>query len=174
MLSNMATRIFVTVLSALILGALALVWQWVREIREAVPTSAVPNGAVVAFDVAEGCPKGWIEFTEAKGLVIIGAGDKYRYRTFGGQDEIIVTNEHIPRHTHEYLDVYHAEDDKRRPEATIQVDVPGTLGAGIKPDRGNVGWANTRETEPSGSDDNSWITHTNMQPFIALHFCKPD
>jgi len=48
----------------------------------------VPKDAVVAFDRADGCPVGWVEFKEASRRVIIGTSSDTPYRKEGGSQKI--------------------------------------------------------------------------------------
>jgi hypothetical protein len=62
------------VISIAVAGVLALiaaVWGWAR----AAVTIEIPVGAVVAFDLADGCPKDgqWVAFGDANNRVIVGA-----------------------------------------------------------------------------------------------------
>lgn len=50
------------------LGAWVVIKPWIKD-----AVGGVPNGAVVAFDLAYGCPPNWKPFTTASGRTIIGA-----------------------------------------------------------------------------------------------------
>ena len=101
-----------------------------------------PSGAVVAFDITEGCPDGWEGFQPANGRVIVGVGssDGLSNRTFrerGGRETVTLSREQLP-----------FEPD-------------------VRPDGGNG-----RENYVKGLDNSDPAPHENMPPFIALHFCK--
>ena len=131
------------------------------------------EGVVVAFDTPGGCPKGWSELSDAVGKVIIGAGlgDTYPYRVSGGKEYIDLTEQHIPAHVHGYTDAYFSESNNRRPRGSERVAVPGKKGLKGDVDTNNVGWAVTRKTGSFGYEGENRIRHTNMQPYIAFHFC---
>ena len=178
MFSDVAGRILAAVLSVLILGAMGLGWKWIQDIRDTLLWSEIPEGAVVAFDTPRGCPEGWSDLSDAMGKVIIGAGqgDTYPYRVPGGKETIDLTEKHIPAHVHGYTDAYFSESNGRRPGGSKGVSVPGKKGLKGDVDTNNVGWAVTRETDSFGYEGDNRVRHTNMQPYIALHFCvfKPD
>ncbi len=93
MFTNIGEKVGVAVLSAVILGALALLWQTFSDgtmikLLGGVPESelqslaghphqrieaaSIPTGAVVAFDT-DSCPDGWSRYAKAHSRVIIGA-----------------------------------------------------------------------------------------------------
>lgn len=133
----------------------------------------IPEGAVVAFDTPDGCPEGWSELPDVVGKVIIGAGrgNTYPYRVPGGKEYIDLTEEHIPAHVHGYTDTYFSESANHLPRGSKGVAAPGKKGLSGDVDTNNVGWAIPRETDPFGHEEENRIRHTNMQPYIALHFC---
>lgn len=168
------TRILTAVLSALILGALALVWNLLMETRHTFSLFTTLKGAVIAFDSPQGCPEGWSEFSEAKGLVIVGAGEAYPYRQTGGEEEISLTDRHMPFHQHPYVDIYHSENPASRPPEAKKIDIPASRGVAAAYDHDNAGWAISGLTDPFGHREDERQRHTNMQPYIALHFCMRD
>lgn len=139
-----------------------------------------PAEAVVAFDRPGGCPEGWTPFEEAQGRTIVGAGrlrvaeidsGEYLYRHADGKDDLLLTNKHLPRHQHAYVDVYYTERRDFQPPAITSVDVPDKVGSHGGRDSDNVGWVlpNTM-TDFSGSEDQDALN--NMQPYIVLYYCK--
>ena len=68
-----------------------------EDLEAKLPSAApgtVPGleaGAVVAFDLANGCPEGWLPMSDLDGRVIVSAGAnraaKYGYRDIGGEEE---------------------------------------------------------------------------------------
>ena len=200
MLSNIAEKVIIAVLAVVILSVLALIWELFTDgglikalggvsrsdMEEAIGElpGAVPMGAVVAFDLTEDCPEGWSEFKAAEKRTIVGAlfpsqegsstdnESAYKYRTEKGKEKIFLTRDHIPEHVHSYKDVYYSERDYSRPRDTKSVAIPEGIGHKGGHDRDNVGWALSKNTDPFGLDDERRKMHTNMQPYIALYFCK--
>lgn len=168
------TRILAAVLSALILGALALVWNLLMETRDKFSWFTTLKGAVIAFDSPQGCPEGWSEFSESRGLVIVGTGEAYPYRQTGGEEEISLTDKHIPFHQHPYMDIYHSENPASRPPDAVKLDIPDRKGVSASVDNDNAGWAVGRLTGAFGREEDERSRHTNMPPYIALHFCMRD
>ena len=78
-------------------------------LREPSGTSNLPQGAIVAF-AAVSCPPEWERFLAANGRMIVGIDGRSEYAvTFphvrpvfatGGEDEITLAQEQIPRHDH--------------------------------------------------------------------------
>ena len=119
---------------------------------------SVPSGAVMAFDLAD-CPDGWIP---ADGTMltpnlidrtIVGSGDSYSLRDSGGAPTHKLEVSEMPKHTHligkdSWLD-------------TSVYSASGFTGDYAK-------HSNKRYTEPKGGG----LAHNNMQPYIALLYCK--
>ena len=131
----------------------------------------VLKGAVIAFDQREGCPDGWIMFSAAENRTIIGASeDGHHFGSTNGQENILLIEDHIPLHLHTYEDIYFSEFEDWRPNGASAVEVPGGLGLAGHVDADNAGWTLPRRTDPVGSEPNK--PFTNMQPYIALYYCK--
>lgn len=156
------------------------------------------QGAVVAFDIENGCPAGWSAFEEAGGRFIIGAvseddlgdipGDFRRdarnadlnARPFGepgGEQMVVLSEGQMPRHSHSSGTL------EARPSGDL-FHVNETLGTLLGPS-GNLGVvllgsstyaANTGahghaiagEVGDAGRSE----PHPNMPPYIALYYCK--
>ena len=114
----------------------------------------IPSGAVIAFDLADGCPSGWSPIPDLDRRVIVGAvttrNAEFGYRAIGGEKEHTLTIEEMPRHTHAYIETILPE------EGTGQ---GGLLGNIVREER---------NSKPAGKSQ----PHNNMPPFIALYFCK--
>lgn len=156
------------------------------------------KGAVIAFDRSEdrggavaggACPIGWTLFRQAGGRVIIGAGahdntDKTGqplsdYRAFsddeddatGGEEIHKLTNEEMPKHSHfEFTNQSSAGRDGDVVSYGM-FRTPDTKGihAGFAGRENNGGFAPAVE-----KDRGSNIAHNNMQPYIALYYCKKE
>ena len=173
------------VFTAVLLATLALVWDRVRagglvEALGGVSQSELksippfPQGAVVAFDQPKGCPDGWSRLSAAEGRTIVGASlesEEFHYNKREGKRRILLTQDHLPQHEHPFLDVYYSEYEPHMPNGAISVEVPGMLGAnGMDPD--NVGWAIESMTDAVGPDEQK--DFTNLQPYLALYYCRLD
>jgi microcystin-dependent protein len=205
MLSDIGEKVLVTVISAVIsaviLSVLVLFWRLLSDgglitalggvsrsemanhVEKHSASFPLPSGMVAAFDIREGCPKGWSEFSAAEKRTIIGASfsesggkdNPYGFGATEGEEDILLTEDHIPQHVHEYKDVYYAELDDMRPNSgTEAVEIPQRKGLNGPSDNDNVGWALPSETGPFGRKEDEQLKHTNMQPYIALYFCKRD
>ena len=154
-----------------------------QEIQRLKTSVSIPTGAILAFDLPGGCNEldGWSEFREGWGLTIVGAVPppetddvslgKYAFRTRKGVEEIVLGPTHLPKHAHEYIDVFWSEHDISRPkQSTVRVEVPDNRGAKSPWDDDNVGWGRITVTDSTGEN----ASHTNMQPYLALYFCKKD
>ena len=128
----------------------------------------VPTGAVMAFDLATGCPEdGWTEFADAAGRTIIGQGsgmdDKNgkpltgrKYRGHGGEEKVTLTVKEMPAHVHELN------------QRDFLVPRGGAYGAGTPKMPDNTGAPVTLRIGETGKN----APHNNMPPYIALYFCK--
>ena len=125
--------------------------EFTQQSNEEILSRLIPVGAVVAFDLANGCPDGWDEFTSGTGRVIIGAGqaEGLTERAFRSQG----SNE-----THSHA-------------------VSGsTVGIG-NPDGWSVTGQRGRAPEATGFNHSHPISgsaadSSHMPPFIALRLCK--
>lgn len=145
--------------------------ELVTRIRDT--TVGVPNGAVVAFDVAAGCPAGWIEFASARGRTIIGVRESVDtpdgllsrpFQEQGGAETHTLSIAEMPEHRHQagrFTLLVPATADP-------QLDIPNAQ------QTGGAGWygvqSGTMETTSTGGGE----PHNNMPPYIALYFCKKE
>ena len=136
------------------------------------------KGAVIAFDLNDGCPNGWAKFSQAESRTIIGASfdnssdsglTPYKFDVKGGEENIAISTSNIPKHVHEFDDIYYSENKTQmRGHSIATYDVPGKIGSG-KTDPDNTGWVIRHYTEPFGND--SVTEFTNMPPYIPLYYC---
>ena len=152
------------------------------------------DNAVIAFDREKGCPDSsqWAKFTQLQSRTIIGAKfadrevdpslSEYVFGQKGGKEKITITVSQIPDHQHDYLDVFWSENregdrtkDASHPrEVGVEfVAVPGKLGIRGVTDGDNEGWAReTTTVDRSLANGNRQEQVLNLQPFVALYFCK--
>lgn len=152
--------------AALLVAAAALGWWFYfeRQLDDYISKKGgIPRGAVVAFDLRDGCPTGWgwIEFEDVRGRFIVGAGEgkNLTHRPFGeslGKENYILLPENLPPHRHE---VYvHAGE----------MIADGTVaGAG----GGDTNWKIRNGLTGSGVGVAS-SPYNVMPPYIALRYCK--
>ena len=126
---------------------------------------SVPVGAVVAFDLPEGCPKdkGWRHYSAGAGRFIVGVGrhtlnDRYGSpleslepdQTGGHRTHKLVEDE-LPEHSHTYqfssgsLSPKHTDTTMSEFGAKDRIEKTGLVGKNIP--------------------------HNNMPPFVALRYC---
>ena len=125
----------------------------------------IPRGAVLAFDLARGCPKGWSNFEEADGRFLLGVEETYLYRREGGEEEVTLKVKEMPAHSHTVA------VPKNWATAKIVDELEG------KP-VGNLFNRIISETNvaggPSEAKSGEAKPHNNMPPFIVLYFCKKE
>ena len=126
----------------------------------------LPNGAVVAFYLSDGCPEGWEKFNLGAGRFIVGVGrhnkkdqygkpiDELEFGEQGGGRKHKLSKAEMPKHTHEYI----FSSGKKSP---LHNDTSETE-FGLKDE--------SEETTESGKN----LPHNNMPPFLALHYCVPE
>jgi len=155
-----------------------------------VEIKSIRSGAIVAFDLAKGCPGGWNEFAPAAGRFVIGVdGDKFKlpyekgvpkYQKEGEYEHKLILNE-LPTHTHgagSYGTVSNGNHTHRAPPEKP----PFGSGTGTVEGGGNDGGLVSVGLETSGNHNHSvngtsggagsGIPHNNVPPYIALYLCK--
>ncbi len=120
--------------------------------------ASFPKGAVVAFDLSSGCPKGWTDLGVSEpghfaGRTIVAVGrnqnrQAHEYRDRGGAETHVLTTAELPKFV-KSLKVFRERDGAG----------PGTLAYITDVKVGTAG-----KSSP----------HNNMPPYIALYFCKKD
>lgn len=161
-------------ISGVVAAALAL-WGYVSQLSG--PIGLVPSGAVVAFDMENGCPSGWTDIGKedpvrfaGRTLVAVGpaVGDRRQpgegtrarvYGAEGGQEAVVLEERQMPVHHHP-MRIYRQSaggEDTLEPRQfsaeTPRDDRGGILGEGVG---------------PAGKGE----AHNNMPPYIALYFCR--
>ena len=195
MFSSITGRVLAAVLTAIILGVSALIWQLLRDgglvsavggvSKATLESKTVPRGAVVAFDLDSGCPEGWSKFAQAQSRTIVGAsfGDnsidtkklsEYRHDVKGGEETVVLTDAHMPVHTHQFEDIFYSENPGQTTNKSVKFqDIPDEIGSNSN-DHDNKGWAISKKTGPSGHVTKQQESVAIIQPFIALYYCKKD
>lgn len=113
----------------------------------------LPVGAVVAFDLSDGCPIGWEEFNDAQGRFILGRSDErseWAFRQRHGEAEHVLTIPEMPSHDHKYLDNSYAI---------------------VKP-ISRSGDGGHRDVQRTTDKTGGGQPHNNMPPYISLYWCK--
>lgn len=117
----------------------------------------VPKGAVLAFDLPDGCRtlKGWAPFDYAKGRTIIGAGaadglSTRNYRDRNGREQHILTIPELAPHAH---------------SGNV-----GTGGASFEHHQYNGRMPST-EWQKSSEVVGESKPFDLMNPFVVLHYC---
>ena len=193
--NQIRTQVLSTVGAAVILALLAAAWQLVAHggLISALGgatkddlklISPLPTGAVVAFDLPEGCPKGWSNFTDGQSRTIVGAKVKgvvtpeedgltqYKFRQTGGKENHTLVVNEMPTHTHDVNDPGHKHRVAGGFSARDRDNDPGggelTNGALARGNHYSQESPTRISIEPRGDGK----PHPNMPPFIPLYLCK--
>jgi hypothetical protein len=178
--NELFSRVVVGVGSAVVLAALALIWNGVtngglvRGMGGVTPdqlatSGVIPKEAVLAFDLDRSkpidCPDGWRPYHELGGRMIVGAGEhtnrdelgaaisNFAIGASGGSEKHALTLEEMPAHDHEYTT---KQDDR------IQSGTNTPVWWKEKPARTSI---------TGGLTDGTTKPHNNMPPFLALMYC---
>lgn len=145
-LKGITKRVLESVIGKILAALIILVAGGVSgAVATACLAIPVPPGAVIAFDIEEGCPDGWRVHDRASGRVIAGVlthpPDGERRIEFNDRDG-------EPEHVISSPTTIHAGDVALRlkPSATMPTGMPRVISEKID----------------------------NMPPFIGLWFCTPD
>ena len=159
--------IVVVIVSTFILFAVREGWQ---RIQNAFDTGlTIPRGGVVAFDLPDGCPAGWLNFAEGAGKTVVGSGGPYGYRSMGGTEMVVLTVGEMPSHSHVVVGT--TEGGRRVDEWGHTVSGNGSslrLDADDGPPFGEITGTLSALAEGEGQP------HENRPPYIALYLCKKD
>lgn len=187
-MSALRDRVVSAVLIAVILAALAAIWQLVSgRVRESV--APVPDGAVVAFDLPDGCPEGWQYFADGQSRLIIGAVfdssqigndtegqqlNEYEFRVIGGKEQHMLRIAEMPGHIHSVTDQGH----RHRVSGGFSArDSDNSPGGGELTNGGLARGAHYSAMVPSGVEiepEGGNASHPNMPPYIPLFYCKKE
>ncbi|MEO1020768.1 MAG: hypothetical protein AAFY56_24285 [Pseudomonadota bacterium] len=126
----------------------------------------LPSGIVVAFDRSAGCPIGWTDLGQSQssvfgGRVLVVAqrdDERYSFRASGGSETHTLTLPELPAHNHQF---------------SFVPEVSNLSGAGYPVMSDTRHAASASRQEPTANAGGGQ-PHNNMQPYIALYFCKKD
>ncbi|MEW8385337.1 MAG: hypothetical protein AB2704_26050 [Candidatus Thiodiazotropha taylori] len=154
-----------------IIGLTFGVGTWVKSLDEEITDlhvkieklelgSKIPVGSVLALN-SNKCPEGWSSYPKLSGRTIIGVGSgtgltPRQLGDSGGEEKVALVKEELPSHTHlvEGVAIY---DAKPTPNTT-RVFSPHP-----RP-----------QFEESSIAAGDGIAHNNMQPYVALLYCKKE
>lgn len=163
------------VLAAMILGGLAKSTDWLDDALK----PAVPPGAVMAFDLPDGCPTGWSYFKQGVSRVIVGAVETNRsevmnldekkealtprtYQSTAGTEQHTLTPNQMPKHDH-----------RGKPgQRFVMIDQNGDPKGDVDTKQGTAGYVDYHDASSFQAGDDK--PHNNMPPYIALYFCKKE
>ena len=145
---------------------------------EGVSSVSIPEGAIMAFDRPNGCPRGWSPFDDAGGRVIVGAGpgmipgtqdrdrkiETKKYREHGGEENHTLSDLEVAGHEHEVVDAA---------DHVLTLD-DGTPNRNTILIRSQISYKNGNSAAPIVAQriGEKSKPHNNMPPYIALYFCK--
>lgn len=136
-------------------------------------TAAIPSGAVVAFDLPNGCPQGWKDLNESdpgkfakRAIIVIDPKDddttKFGYREDGGEEMVKLSVGQMPVHRH----------NTTNPDKGLQWGLGGGQDRSVNEKVAQGDWFSTRPASSITHDAGGSQHHNNMPPYIALYFCK--
>ena len=137
--------------------------------ERAVAIHVLPEGAVLAVDNPNGCPRGWVQEASTNGRFIVGVGGQVGgsarvFRESGGAETHTLTMAEMPRHDH----------GGRTDSETRPVWSPSKNQYAVPTDPGgkHITFQDPHQhgIAPAGEDQ----PHNNMPPYIALYFCKKE
>lgn len=201
LLNQIKERTLSATLTAIILALLLAAWQLATDgglvsalggatNNDLKLVAPAPSGAVVAFDLPNGCPKGWSDFKDGQSRMIVGATfpkerppkdedgqplSEYAFRQTGGKEQHTLQIKEMPAHGHKVKDPGHSH----RVAGGFSVEEPGEHGRGggeltngdlAKGDHYSREALSGLSIESQGGDK----SHPNMPPHVALYFCKKD
>ena len=159
-------------------------------------SGAMPPGAIVAIDDANGCPSGWTPYTLAYGRMIVGAtldGEptsgltRRQFGERGGEEVVALTLSQLPSFNPiETVDgpqaVLSSLQSNRAPRAQTLTSEAGidaredgfrfASGAAIPSDAPDIMSTTFRFLDVPNVGGGQ--PHNNMSPYIALYFCRKD
>jgi hypothetical protein len=155
-----------------IVAALLAAWGLVVTLPGKI--GLTPSGAVMAFDLSDGCPAGWSDYDNGRGRFLIGAGTKEQMKKIpggfvrdarnidltarafgqpGGEEQHLLVKENIPP----LFLVFHSQlSGNDRTVSAIEKLTFDPPAAGLHVETSTV---------PAKPFD-------SMPPYVALHFCK--
>tara|TARA_Y100000588_G_scaffold153442_1_gene167595 strand:- start:59582 stop:62881 length:3300 start_codon:yes stop_codon:yes gene_type:complete len=125
-------------------------------------------GEIQAFD--SNCPSGWTEVTDYQGRTLVGEGwlvdpvagkIKYKVGEKGGKATVKLTENEMPRHSHNFRDAYMAEHWGDTGERNKRGENGGQ-------DNDNNYYTMASRTAAQGGDQ----AHENMMPFYTVKYCR--
>jgi hypothetical protein len=125
-------------------------------------------GEIQAFD--SNCPSGWTEVTNYQGRTLVGEGwlidsvagkIKYQVGETGGKATVRLTENEMPRHSHDFRDAYMAEHWGDTGEKNKRGENGGQ-------DNDNNYYTMASETYDKGGNQ----AHENMTPFYTAKYCR--
>jgi hypothetical protein len=158
-----------TVGAVVVLFGIAATGWWLylkNNLDEYIRTrvEGMPASAVVAFDLPEGCPRGWTAFQDAAGRAVIGVGKgngltPREFRDRQGIEVVVLTPNHMPQHQHDTLVALGSTSSPWGPGPAKTAAV-------------GRDWQTfaTALSGPAGKNPPDPIS--TMPPFIVLQYCK--
>jgi hypothetical protein len=141
---------------------------------EKATTAEIPKGAIMAFDLRGQCPSGWSRWKKAAGRVIVGAGshngENYNHNQTGGQAKSEIKAENIKRGLITMSGLSVKVKENQTPPYVMGADTSIAIQDCINRDKHCPRYPEKPYTAEIGSDDVE--PFDNMQPFIALTYCR--
>lgn len=164
-----------------IVAALPGLLDRIKNLEDAnkVLRKEIPLGAVVAFDLPDGCPKqGWTQLEAAKGRFLIGVdGKKYRlpyeagtpHYQLKGEERVWLSSDEMPSHNHPVSAGYDNKIHDALGGSSAHYGIQSTFDPNA-PAKPSFDPSFKKMIGPAGKGD----SHNNMPPYIPLYFCKKD
>jgi len=146
------------IIAAALGSVLSVIILYLVGLINKVPQLLVPSGAIVAFD-GSGCPEGWEEYNNAKGKVVIGADHKsFTVGDKGGNATITIEEKNLPPHSH------------KQKLSGGPGQLPGFVHTTGQAWSYTAHGINIDHKTDGGNGKKERLS--NMQPWIALRYCK--
>ncbi|MCE8510077.1 hypothetical protein KBY28_16620 [Ruegeria pomeroyi] len=182
MFRSIREKVIVSVISAVLLASLYALWGTIKELRYGF---GVPNGAVIAYDLPEGCPPGWSNLgNKWKGRMIVAAiedaNDTYGFGKSSGRATHTLTLAELPGHRHVGVTSSANAVPFLRIVAPnglgyLENHMPGWSSGGNIADISNTLPPASAHTHNFATDLGEGLEgreHNNMPPYVALYYCR--
>ncbi|MCV6599144.1 MAG: hypothetical protein OIF36_01490 [Alphaproteobacteria bacterium] len=135
---------------------------------------SIPSGAVMPFDLGGSCPAGWSVWRKGAGRVIVGTGNRngstYRNNQVGGSETTEISAKNIKKERIQLQGISLKVKEDKTPPYVMVADTSVVSEECIDRQKHCTRYPPRPYTIDLGNSDAEPVN--NMQPFIALTYCK--